>query len=133
MLTMTKISPKPIIARTVQTWRVLPGMTFALVEDIEHRVWIVESCPVGTQFWTVAQAEQLPKGARTREALREAIRAGHALEQEKAPYRPLKRNPQRETLPSYDIPTRYVLPLDRKRQTARSREFADNGKALVTV
>ena len=31
-------------------------MTFALVEDVEKRLWVVESCPAGTQFWTVAQA-----------------------------------------------------------------------------
>src|SRR5689334_964981 len=112
MLTMTQISPKPIIARTVQTWRVPPGMTFALVEDVEHCIWIVESCPAGTHFWTVAQAEQLPQGARTRDALQAALRAARALEREKAQHKPATRRVRREALPSYDIPTRYALPLD---------------------
>jgi hypothetical protein len=78
--TMSSLSPKPVIAHTVRTWRVHPGMTFALVEDIEADLWIVESCPAGTHFWTVAQAAELPQGARTRSALREAVREGRRLE-----------------------------------------------------
>jgi hypothetical protein len=55
-------------------------MTFALVEDIEQHVWIVESCPAGTQFWTIAQAAELPQGTRTRSALQAAVREGRRLE-----------------------------------------------------
>jgi hypothetical protein len=55
-------------------------MTFALVEDIERRVWIVESCPAGTHFWTIAQAAELPQGTRTRSALQEAVHEGRSLE-----------------------------------------------------
>ena len=54
--TMKTMSPKPIIARVFRRWSVPPGLTFALVQDVEQQLWIVESCPVGTQFWTVAQA-----------------------------------------------------------------------------
>jgi hypothetical protein len=48
-------------------------MTYAVVEDIDGRLWIEESCPVGTHYWTVEQAAALPAGARTRRALEEAI------------------------------------------------------------
>jgi hypothetical protein len=78
---MKPISPKPIIARVVRTWCIPPGLTFALVEDVERQFWVVESCPVGTHFWTVAQAAQLPRGARTRRVLEEVIRAGQRLAQ----------------------------------------------------
>ena len=70
---MSLILPKPIIARTHRTWRVPPGMVIALVEDMEHRLWVVESCPVGTKFWTVEQAAQLELGTHTRTAFREAV------------------------------------------------------------
>jgi hypothetical protein len=86
---MSTLSPKPVIARTLRTWRVHPGMTFALVEDIEQRVWIVESCPAGTQFWTIAQAAELPQGTRTRSVLQEAIRVGR--KREAAPPREISR------------------------------------------
>lgn len=79
---MSSIAPKPIIKDALQTWRVMPGMTYALVLDIEQKVWIVESCPAGTHFWTVEQATQLSQGIRTRAALQEAIRAGRLLEKE---------------------------------------------------
>lgn len=77
---MSSLSPKPIIAHVYRRWRVPPGLTFALVQDVERRIWVVESCPVGTQFWTVEQAAQLPQGLRTRRVLQEAIRAGRRLE-----------------------------------------------------
>ena len=76
---MSRIAPKPIIARVAQTWDVPPGMKIALVEDVEKNVWVVESCPVGTHFWTLAQAQQLLQTGRTGHALRAAIAAGNAL------------------------------------------------------
>lgn len=81
---MSSIAPKPIIKDALQTWRVMPGMTYALVLDIEQNIWIVESCPAGTQFWTVEQAAQLSHGSRTRAALQEAVRAGRLLAKETA-------------------------------------------------
>ena len=78
------ISPKPIITRVVQSWRVLPGMVFAVAEDAERHVWIVESTPVGTHCWTVEQAMELPQGVRTRRVLREAIRLGRHVQAEHA-------------------------------------------------
>lgn len=76
---VSRIAPKPMIARVVQTWDVPPGLKIALVEDVEKCVWIVESCPVGTQFWTLAQAQELPQSGRTGHALRAAVAAGDAL------------------------------------------------------
>lgn len=128
---MSRIAPKPIIARTLQTWRVPPGMTFALVEDIERCLWIVESCPAGTHFWTLDQAEKLALGSRTRDALQAALRAGRELE--KANQREAAKRARMEAPPSYDIPTRYAFPLRRQRQTTRPRQLVDTGKVLVTV
>jgi hypothetical protein len=79
---MSRIAPKPIIADVLQTWRVPQGMVYSLVADVEQNVWIVESCPAGTHFWTVEQATQLPQGSRTRAALQEAVRLGRLLEKE---------------------------------------------------
>ena len=79
---MRNLKPKPIIAETLRTWRVPVGMVYALVTDVERNVWIVESCPAGTYFWTVQQAAQLSQGVRTRAALHEAVREGHLLEME---------------------------------------------------
>lgn len=78
------LSPKPIITRVVRSWAVQPGMVFAVAEDIDRQVWIVESTPVGTHCWTVQQAAELPQGVRTRHALREALRLGFRLEEEYA-------------------------------------------------
>lgn len=74
---MSEISPKPVIANVIRVWDVPPGMTFSLVEDAERRIWIMEACPVGTHFWSVEQAAELPQGARTGSALREIISAAH--------------------------------------------------------
>lgn len=132
-MTMTRYSPKPIIAHTHQTWRVTPGMTFALVEDMEGYLWIVESCPAGTHFWTLSQAEQLPQGARTRQALQEALRAGAVLAQKhscrKAPVKCVREH----SMTAHDLSTRDALPLARRRKTARNRQFVETGKALVAV
>jgi len=79
---MNTITRKPIIAEVHQTWRVAPGMVYALAVDVERNIWIVESCPVGTHFWTVQEAKELPQGCRTRAALQEAVREGVLLEKE---------------------------------------------------
>jgi len=70
---MSRVSPKPVITQTVRTWNVEPGMTFAVAEDNAGRLWIEQSCPVGTHFWTVDQAVALANGLRTGRTLREAI------------------------------------------------------------
>lgn len=77
---MSSITPKPIIAQVVQTWNVPPGMKIALVVDIESRFWVVESCPAGTHFWTLAQAQLLPQSGRTGMALRAAVTLAHKLQ-----------------------------------------------------
>ena len=73
---VSRLSPKPIIAQVYKTWHLPVGMSFSLVEDLERHVWIVKSCPVGTQVWSVEQAELLPRGAHTRRPLREAVQLG---------------------------------------------------------
>lgn len=77
---MNALSPKPEIARVVHQWNVVPGMTFSVVEDTEKNIWIAEACPVGTHYWTLEQAAELPQGTRTRAALQQAIRAGLRLQ-----------------------------------------------------
>lgn len=77
---MSSITPKPIIAQVVQTWDVPPGMKIALVVDIQSRFWVVESCPAGTHFWTLAQAQMLPQSGRTGIALRTAVTVAHKLQ-----------------------------------------------------
>lgn len=73
------LSPKPIIASVIQTWSVPPGMKIALVEDMERHLWIVESCPAGTHFWTLAQAQTLTHTGHVGSALRAAIVAALKL------------------------------------------------------
>jgi hypothetical protein len=72
---MSRITRKPAVSRLVRKWTVQPGMSFAVVEDREGRLWIEESCPIGTHYWTVEQAAQLALGCRTQPALDEAIAA----------------------------------------------------------
>ena len=78
---MSLLSPKPIIARVYRSWRILPGFMLALVEDLERCLWVVESCPAGTQCWTMAQASTLILGPRTHHALAEAVNMGRRIEQ----------------------------------------------------
>ena len=70
---MSRIAPKPNIRQVVRTWNVQPGMIFAVAEDTEGRLWIEESCPVGTHYWTEEQAAELLPGHSTRRALEEAV------------------------------------------------------------
>lgn len=81
---MSSLSPKPIIAHTHRIIKVA-GMTFAVVEDVERRVWIVESCPVGTRFWDLEQAAALTMGSRTRAAWHATVEAGKQLAQASKP------------------------------------------------
>lgn len=69
-------TPKPIIANVLKSLRVPPGMIYALVADLEQNLWVVESCPAGTRFWTLEQAADLPQGARTHRALLEILNLG---------------------------------------------------------
>ena len=78
---MSQRAFKPIIARVVRAWIVPPRLKFVLVEDVEQKYWIVQSTPVGTHFWTLAQAAQLAQGVRTHRVLEEAVRLGRRLEQ----------------------------------------------------
>lgn len=74
---MNVLSPKPLIAEVLQSWRIAPGMTFSLISDVERQLWVQESCPIGSHFWTLNQAEKLIVGERTGTALKELIAVGH--------------------------------------------------------
>ena len=76
-------TPKPIIAQVLSTLRVPPGMIYALVVDLEQNLWVVESCPAGTRFWTLEQASELSQGPRTHRALQEILNLGRATQQRK--------------------------------------------------
>jgi len=76
---VSRIAPKPIIAHVLQTWDVPPGMKIALVQDIQSQLWVVESCPAGTHFWTLAQAHALPQSGKTGTALRAAVSLAHKI------------------------------------------------------
>ncbi len=51
-------------------------MTYALVEDLSGEVWIVESCPAGTHFWTLDQAHALASRTVTGRVLETAVKMG---------------------------------------------------------
>ncbi len=129
---MSRIAPKPIIARVVKTWRVPPGMTYALVEDMEQSVWVVQSCPAGTQFWTVAQAQDLPSGRYTRKSLREAIEMGKAHENLLSERKAALLAEKSRVRPA--LPPRYA-PFVAPRRSVRTTKpvLTNTGKALVAV
>lgn len=111
---MSRIAPKPIISQVVRTWDVQPGMTYAVVEDIDGRLWIEESCPVGNHYWTVEQAASLPAGIRTRRALEEAIAlACDRLSLDRLP-----------TLPNFDEAPRSVPAHSRRTVCTQDRRLA---------
>lgn len=128
---MNRIAPKPIIARVVKTWRVPPGMTYALVEDMEQSVWVVQSCPAGTQFWTVAQAQNLPSGRLTRKSLREAIEMGKAHETVLSERRAALLAEKSRVRPA--LPPRYVPIASRRSVRTTKPVLTNTGKALVAV
>ena len=91
------------------------GMKIALVEDVEKRVWVVESCPVGTHFWTLAQAQELAQSGRTGHALRAAVAVGDALL--------AARETQLTVSTTRKVPVKTVQPMYREeRRTLASRE-----------
>jgi hypothetical protein len=128
---MSRITPKPIIAHVVKTWKVPPGMTYALVEDMEQSVWVVQSCPAGTQFWTVAQAENLPSGRYTRKALREAIELGKARETLLAERKAALLAEKSRVRPA--LPPRYAPVASRRSVRTTKPVLTNTGKALVAV
>jgi hypothetical protein len=76
-------TPKPIIAQVLKSLRVPPGMIYALVADLEQNLWVVESCPAGTRFWTLEQAAELSYGTRTHRALQEILNLGRTTQRKK--------------------------------------------------
>jgi hypothetical protein len=134
---MKTMSPQPIIARVLRRWSVPPGLTFALVQDVEKQVWVVESCPVGTHFWTVSQAEELPRGVRTRRVLEEAVRLGQRLDQARNERQSaaLPRSLSRASVAPEPLlkraPVESVRPMRRLRQHKRAVQAAE--KTLANV
>ena len=133
---MSRIAPKPIIARVAQTWDAGMGMKIALVEDMERKVWVVESCPAGTHFWTLAQAQELAQGSRVGQALRAAVAAGRALNVPTMPQMPapvaaappIPRIFERETAPRID---RRSQPVEAGAARPLRRATRQTGKTAV--
>ena len=122
---MSLISPKPVIANVITAVKVSPGMTFSLIEDVERRAWIMESCPVGTQFWTVDQAAELPQGARTGPALREIISAARAHIDSQSV------DPMRQWADDARSTPGTAAPSQLRRQKTRAEHMSLDDKALV--
>ncbi len=116
---MRSVSPRPVVVRVHQTWSITPGMSFSVAQDIDNRVWIVETCPAGTQFWTISQAGMLTGGEKTGDPLEAAIALGGTL-QARLAARPAHRKPaQRFGLPTVKTTSRSA---DRTRSSSRDRE-----------
>ncbi len=124
---MSQISPKPVIANVIRVWEVPPGMTFSLIEDVERRVWIMESCPAGTHFWTVAQAAELPQGARTGAALQEILSAARQHIEAQS----LKRIEEVE--PIFQVPSAALQSRSSVRVSPLRRQKSQAERALVGV
>lgn len=56
---------RSLIVAVRKTWRVNPGMVYALVKIHDGTLKLVQSCPAGTQYWNVDDAEALLTGERT--------------------------------------------------------------------
>ena len=122
---MNALSPKPLIAEVLQSWRIAPGMTFSLISDVERQLWVQESCPIGSHFWTLQQAESLIVGERTGTALKELISVGHEyVERHRIELAQL----DRESVASEHLPRRSeVLHLEKQRVA----EALETGRNLV--
>jgi hypothetical protein len=104
-------------------------MSFSVAQDIEDRVWIVETCPAGTQFWSISQAGMLTGGEKTGDPLESAIALGRSL-QARLTARPSHRKPaQRFGLPTLKQSARSV---DRSR-TSPIRGVSKRDRELVGV
>ncbi len=111
---MSRIAPKPVISQVARTWDVAPGMTYAVVEDADGRLWIEESCPVGTHYWTLDQAAALPAGPRTRRAVEQAIT--FACERQS--------RYELHTLPAFKAESQRVTTRSRRTSCASDRKLA---------
>ncbi len=122
---------KPIIAHVLQTQRVPPGLIYALVTDIEQNLWVVESCPAGTHFWTLEQAADLSQGSRSHRALQEILNLGRATQRRKQEEIMARQSRQavaplragREVSPDRIVPRRQSM--DRVRTVSSSRKLVE--------
>jgi hypothetical protein len=125
-------TPKPIIAQVLRTLRVPPGMIYALVADMEQNLWVVESCPAGTRFWTLEQAADLSQGPRTHRALQEILNLGRTMQRRKQEEVMAKKS-LRSVAPlraRQDVSTDRVAP---RRQTVERVRSLTSGRNLVEV
>jgi len=123
-------TPKPIIAQVLRSLRVPPGMIYALVNDIEQNLWVVESCPAGTRFWTLEQAAELSQGPRTHRALQEILNLGRT-EQRKKQDALLAQTSLRAVAP---VRVRREVSMDRvtsRRQSVERVRTISSGRKLV--
>ena len=120
------VTPKPIIAQVLRSLRVPPGMVYALVNDLEQNLWVVESCPAGTRFWTLEQAADLSQGPRTHRALQEILNLGRATQRR----RQVEVTAQESLRPFSPIHSRREAPTDR---VAPRRQQSERVRTLMPV
>ena len=65
----------PSIHQVLATYELPMRTVVSLVEDMDAHLWVIESCPVGTKFWTVHQAKALDIPGKVGNAIRMAVRA----------------------------------------------------------
>ncbi|MCW3097743.1 MAG: hypothetical protein JWL77_3361 [Chthonomonadaceae bacterium] len=125
-------TPKPIIAQVLRTLRVPPGMIYALVADMEQNLWVVESCPAGTRFWTLEQAADLSQGPRTHRALQDILNLGRTMQHRKQEAVAAKKSLQAVAplRARQDLSTDRVAP---RRQTVERVRSMASGRNLVEV
>jgi hypothetical protein len=107
-------------------------MIYALVADMEQNLWVVESCPAGTRFWTLEQAADLSQGPRTHRALQEILNLGRTMQRRKQEEVMAKKS-LRSVAPlraRQDVSTDRVAP---RRQTVERVRSLTSGRNLVEV
>ena len=72
---MSNVAPKPVINKVVATYKLPMNTELSLVEDIDSRLWIRESCPVGVHYWTLEQSATISLEGQKGDAFRAALRA----------------------------------------------------------
>ncbi len=58
---------RSLIVAVRKTWRVNPGMVYALVKIHDGSLKVVQSCPAGTMFWELDEVEGLLTGPKTQQ------------------------------------------------------------------
>ncbi len=118
---MRSISPRPVIVRNHKTWSITPGMSYTVSEDVNGIIWVAESCPAGTQFWTPEQVEMLSGGERTGDPIEAAATYGKQL-QMKLKDRPVSRRQSIKIGLPASSPSKSAI---RKREMSQGTRISD--------